>query len=57
MNDDIVAEAFSDDEEVGSYCWVAEEPVTRNLDVLLEDLHYTKGAGFVWTLKEITLTR
>ena len=55
MNDDITTEVFSVDEESGSYCWVAAESVTRNLDVLLEDLLNTKGAGFVWTLKEITL--
>ena len=55
MNDDITPEVFSVDEESGSYCWVAAESVTRNLDVLLEDLLNTKGAGFVWTLKEITL--
>jgi len=55
MNDDITMEGFSGDEEVGSYCWIAAEPVTKNLDTLLEDLLYTKGTGFVWTLKEITL--
>ena len=55
MNDDITTEIMSGDEEVGSYCWVAAEQVTKNLDTLLEDLLYTKGAGFVWTLKEITL--
>ena len=38
MNDDITTEVFSVDEESGSYCWVAAESVTRNLDVLLEDL-------------------
>ncbi len=55
MNDDITAESFIDDEEIGSLCLVASEPTTRSLDALLEDLHITKGAGFVWTLKEITL--
>lgn len=55
MNDDITTEVLTGDDEFGSYCWVAAEPVTRNLDALLEDLLHTMGASFVWTLKEITL--
>lgn len=55
MSDEITTEVYLDEEEGVSFCWVATEPVIKSLDALLEDLHYTKGAGFVWTLKEITL--
>ena len=55
MTDDITTEVLSDKEENVSICWIAAEPAIRSLDSLLEDLHSTSGAGFVWTLREITL--
>ena len=55
MTDDIITELFDEEEEDGSSYWVAAEPITRNLNSLLETLQIAKGSGFVWTLKEIAL--
>ena len=54
MNDDITTEPFLvGEEEFG--CWMVAEPFpTRDLNILLEDLHVAFGSGFVWTLKQIT---
>ena len=42
MNEDITTEVFSGNEEVDLYCWGAAEPVTKNLDTLLE-ICYIQG--------------
>jgi len=56
MNDDIKTETFVfNEEEDDSFCLlVSESESYTDLNSLLRDLHTAKGAGFIWTLKEIS---